>query len=49
MRDGRASRLAEQVGVSEPTAHRMLQNLVDRRALSFRVEVEPSLVGFPVE
>ena len=27
----------------------MLQNLVDRRALSFRVEVEPSLVGFPVE
>ena len=51
MRDGRASlaELAEQVGVSEPTAHRMLQNLVDRRALSFRVEVEPSLVGFPVE
>ena len=29
MRDGRASlaELAEQVGVSEPTAHRMLQNL----------------------
>ncbi|MBR8656450.1 Lrp/AsnC family transcriptional regulator [Achromobacter sp. Marseille-Q0513] len=51
MRDGRASlaELAEQVGVSEPTAHRMLQSLVDRRALSFRVEVEPSLVGFPVE
>lgn len=51
MRDGRAS-LAELAGhadVSEPTAHRLLQHLVDRRALSFRVEVEPALVGFPVE
>ena len=41
--------LAERSGVSEPTAHRLLQNLVERRALSFRVEVEPALVGFPVE
>ncbi|KXJ66938.1 transcriptional regulator [Achromobacter xylosoxidans] len=51
MRDGRASlaELAERSGVSEPTAHRLLQNLVERRALSFRVEVEPALVGFPVE
>jgi DNA-binding Lrp family transcriptional regulator len=51
MRDGRASlaELAMQAGVSEPTAHRMLQSLIDRRALSFRVEVEPALVGFPVE
>ncbi|MEJ2897563.1 Lrp/AsnC family transcriptional regulator [Bordetella avium] len=50
-RDGRASlaELAEQCGVSEPTAQRMLQSLVERRALSFRVEVEPALVGFPVE
>lgn len=51
MRDGRASlaELAEQAGVSEPTAQRLLQHLVERRALSFRVEVEPALVGFPVE
>ncbi|MEN5166290.1 Lrp/AsnC family transcriptional regulator [Achromobacter kerstersii] len=51
MRDGRASlaELAEQANVSEPTAQRLLQHLVERRALSFRVEVEPALVGFPVE
>ncbi|QKH35995.1 Lrp/AsnC family transcriptional regulator [Achromobacter pestifer] len=51
MRDGRASlaELAEQAGVSEPTAQRLLHNMVERRALSFRVEVEPALVGFPVE
>ncbi len=51
MRDGRASlaELAEQAGISEPTAQRLLQHLVERRALSFRVEVEPALVGFPVE
>ncbi len=51
MRDGRASlaELAAHADVSEPTAHRLLQHLVDRRALSFRVEVEPALVGFPVE
>lgn len=50
-RDGRASlaELAEHAGVSEPTAQRLLQHLVERRALSFRVEVEPALVGFPVE
>lgn len=51
MRDGRASlaELAGEASVSEPTAQRLLQHLVERRALSFRVEVEPSLVGFPVE
>lgn len=51
MRDGRASLadLAVHVGISEPTAHRLLQSLLERRALSFRVEVEPALVGFPVE
>ncbi|MNL33138.1 AsnC family protein [compost metagenome] len=51
MRDGRASlaELAEHAGVSEPTAQRLLQHLVERRALSFRVEVEPALVGFPLE
>jgi DNA-binding Lrp family transcriptional regulator len=51
MRDGRAglTELATHAGVSEPTAHRLLQGLTDRRALSFRVEVEPALVGFPVE
>jgi len=51
MRDGRASlaELAEQAGVSEPTAQRLLHHMVERRALSFRVEVEPALVGFPVE
>lgn len=51
MRDGRASlaELAAHADVSEPTVHRLLQHLVERRALSFRVEVEPALVGFPVE
>ncbi|AUL45955.1 transcriptional regulator [Bordetella trematum] len=50
-RDGRASlaELAEHAGVSEPTAQRLLQGLLERRALSLRVEVEPALVGFPVE
>lgn len=51
MGDGRASlaELAVQAAISEPTAHRLLQGLIERRALSFRVEVEPALVGFPVE
>lgn len=51
MRDGRASlaELAEQAAISEPTAHRLLQHLIENRALSFRVEVEPALVGYPVE
>ncbi len=51
MRDGRASlaELSAHAEVSEPTAQRLLQHLVERRALSFRVEVEPALVGFPVE
>ena len=51
MRDGRASlaELSAHADVSEPTAQRLLQHLVERRALSFRVEVEPALVGFPVE
>ncbi len=51
MRDGRASlaELSAHGEVSEPTAQRLLQHLVERRALSFRVEVEPALVGFPVE
>ena len=51
MRDGRASlaELSAHAEVSEPTAQRLLQHLVERRALSFRVEVESALVGFPVE
>ncbi len=51
MHDGRASlaELAERGGVSEPTAQRLLHALAERRALSFRVEVEPALVGYPVE
>ena len=49
--DGRASlgTLARECGVSEPTAHRLLQSLIERRILSFRVEVEPSLLGYDVE
>jgi len=49
--DGRAglSELADTSGVSEPTAQRLLQGLIDRKALTFRVEVEPALVGFAVE
>ena len=49
--DGRAGlgALAKECGVSEPTAQRLLQSLVERRVLSFRVEVEPSLLGYEVE
>ncbi|NMY86673.1 Lrp/AsnC family transcriptional regulator [Pseudomonas sp. WS 5411] len=51
MLDGRASLgvLAETCGVSEPKAQRMLSGLVDSSALTFRVELEPLLVGYGVE
>lgn len=51
MLDGRASlgALAEMCGVSEPKAQRMLSGLVDSSALTFRVELEPLLVGYGVE
>ncbi|MDD2054332.1 Lrp/AsnC family transcriptional regulator [Pseudomonas putida] len=49
--DGRASLgvLAETCGVSEPKVQRMLSALVDSNALTFRVELEPQLVGYGVE
>jgi DNA-binding Lrp family transcriptional regulator len=49
--DGRASLgvLAETCGVSEPKVQRMLSGLVDSNALTFRVELEPLLVGYGVE
>ena len=49
--DGRASLgvLAETCGVSEPKVQRMLSGLVDSHALTFRVELEPLLVGYGVE
>ncbi len=48
---GRASisELAKASGVSIPTGHRLLQGLIERKAISFRVEIEPKLLGFPVE
>lgn len=51
MLEGRASLgvLAETCGVSEPKAQRMLSGLVDSSALTFRVELEPLLVGYGVE
>ncbi|KMM84109.1 hypothetical protein TU78_12645 [Pseudomonas taetrolens] len=51
MLDGRASLgvLAETCGVSEPKVQRMLSGLVDNNALTFRVELEPLLVGYGVE
>ena len=49
--DGRASlsALAEVCGVSEPKVQRMISGLVERNVLNFRVELEPSLVGYGVE
>ena len=49
--DGRAtvSDLAQSSGVSEPTILRSLQALSDSGSLNFRVEIEPSLLGFGVE
>lgn len=49
--DGRASLgvLAEACGVSEPKVQRMISGLVERHVLTFRVELEPSLVGYGVE
>jgi len=49
--DGRATMrdLAETAGVSEPTAQRLLQGLTEDGLLSFRIEIEPALLGFPVE
>ena len=51
MMDGRAnlSHLAETCGVSEPKAQRLLSGLVESQALTFRVELEPQLVGYEVE
>lgn len=51
MQDGRASLglLAETCGVSEPKVQRLLSGLVERQALTFRVELEPLLVGYGVE
>ncbi|NMY02016.1 Lrp/AsnC family transcriptional regulator [Pseudomonas sp. WS 5059] len=51
MLDGRASLgvLAQTCGVSEPKVQRMLSGLVDSNALTFRVELEPLLVGYGVE
>ena len=49
--DGRASigELAQSAGISEPTVLRSLQALTESGSLNFRVEIEPSLLGFAVE
>ncbi|AZE48233.1 hypothetical protein C4K04_2560 [Pseudomonas chlororaphis] len=49
--DGRASlgALALACGISEPKVQRVMGGLIERNALTFRVELEPSLVGYGVE
>lgn len=49
--DGRIgfTAIAEQLGISVPTARRRVASLLERRLLMLRAEVEPSLLGLDVE
>ncbi|MFE3447486.1 Lrp/AsnC family transcriptional regulator [Nonomuraea sp. NPDC059194] len=49
--DGRIgfTAIAEQLGISLPTARRRVASLLERRLLMLRAEVEPSLLGLEVE
>lgn len=51
MQDGRANLnvLATHLGISEPTAFRMMQALTDSGVLRFRVDIEPKLMGYAAE
>ncbi|WP_432564623.1 Lrp/AsnC family transcriptional regulator [Kineococcus sp. SYSU DK003] len=50
-RDGRipASDVGRETGMSRSTAHRVVQSLLSRGIVQPRVEIEPGLVGFPLE
>nr|WP_312863420.1 Lrp/AsnC family transcriptional regulator [Spinactinospora alkalitolerans] len=49
--DARASsgEVARELGVSQSTAYRLVQSLLERRAVRPRVEVEPGLLGMELE
>ncbi|MEV0616406.1 Lrp/AsnC family transcriptional regulator [Nonomuraea sp. NPDC050404] len=49
--DGRASAadIARRLGLSQSTAYRLAQSVLDRRLVIPRVEIEPALLGFPLE
>ncbi|MFD1931545.1 MULTISPECIES: Lrp/AsnC family transcriptional regulator [Nonomuraea] len=49
--DGRIgfTAIADQLGISVPTARRRVASLLERRLLMLRAEVEPSLLGLDVE
>lgn len=44
-----SSELARTLGVSQSTAHRLITDLLERQVVRPRVEVEPALLGFPLE
>jgi DNA-binding Lrp family transcriptional regulator len=50
-RNGRAStaEIARELGMSASTAYRLTQSLLDRGLVQPRVEIEPSLLGYPLE
>jgi DNA-binding Lrp family transcriptional regulator len=50
-RDGRASsaEVAREIGRSGSTAYRVTQSLLDRGLVQPRVEIEPALLGYPLE
>ncbi|WP_433872690.1 Lrp/AsnC family transcriptional regulator [Saccharopolyspora sp. CA-218241] len=50
-RDGRASAadVARELGKSASTAYRLTQSLLDRGLVQPRVEIEPALLGYPLE
>ena len=50
-RDGRAStaEIARELGMSASTAYRLTQSLLERGLVQPRVEIEPALLGFPLE
>lgn len=49
--DGRASAadIARRLGLSQSTAYRLAQSVLERRLVIPRVEIEPALLGFPLE
>ncbi|RKT86846.1 DNA-binding transcriptional regulator, Lrp family [Saccharopolyspora antimicrobica] len=44
-----SSDLSRALGVSQSTAHRLIAGLLERQVVRPRVEVEPALLGFPLE
>lgn len=50
-RNGRAStaEIARELGMSASTAYRLTQSLLDRGLVQPRIEIEPALLGYPLE